>query len=78
MDNRDKQIEKMEKIIQKRDDEAMYASIAHSLYNAGYRKASEVAREIIDDFDKHGVYSKEYTDFLRREYGIKENNENED
>jgi hypothetical protein len=39
-------------------------------YNA---KAADVAREIIDDFDRHGVYSKEYTDFLRREYGVKEN-----
>ena len=34
----EKQIEEMERIIQKCDDEAMYASIAYELYNAGYRK----------------------------------------
>ena len=39
--SKDKQIEEMERIIQERDDEAMYASIADSLYEAGYRKQSE-------------------------------------
>lgn len=36
--SKEKQIEEMGKIIQKCDDEAMYASIADSLYDAGYRK----------------------------------------
>lgn len=36
--SKEKQIEEMERIIQKCDDEAMYASIADSLYDAGYRK----------------------------------------
>ena len=24
----------------------------------------------LDDFDNHGVYSKDYTDFMRKEYGV--------
>ena len=39
--SKEKQIDEMARIIQERDDEAMYASIADSLYNAGYRKQSE-------------------------------------
>ena len=50
-DKSNRQIEEMEKIIQKRDDEAMYASIAHRLYDAGYRKASEVAEEIFEEIE---------------------------
>ena len=49
---KDKQIKEMEKIIQKRDDEAMYASIAHSLYDAGYRKSTDVAEEIFAEIEK--------------------------
>ena len=30
----------------------------------------DTAKEILDDFDKHGVYSKDYTDFMRKEYGV--------
>ena len=31
---------------------------------------SEKVKEILDDFDNHGVYSKDYTDFMRKEYGV--------
>ena len=30
----------------------------------------DTAKDILDDFDKHGVYSKDYTDFMRKEYGV--------
>ena len=30
----------------------------------------KTAKEILDDFDNHGVYSKDYTDFMRKEYGV--------
>ena len=30
----------------------------------------DTAKEILEDFDKHGVYSKDYTDFMRKEYGV--------
>ena len=30
----------------------------------------DTAKEILDDFDKHCVYSKDYTDFMRKEYGV--------
>ena len=53
--NRDKQIEEMAKIIGSRAKVEVWSplktdeQLAEEIYNAGYRKASEVAREIIDD-----------------------------
>lgn len=32
----------------------------------------ETAREILQDFDNHGVYSKDYTDFMRKQFGVEE------
>lgn len=30
----------------------------------------ETAKEILQDFDNHGVYSKDYTNFMRKEFGV--------
>ena len=56
---RDKQIEEMEKIIQPIIDNCWAKDwfpngdeIAEALYNAGYRKASDVAREIFEEIEK--------------------------
>ena len=55
--NREKQIEEMtEIIIQNTEFDTMIpecAASAKAIYEAGYRKASEVAREIIDDFAEY-------------------------
>ena len=48
-----KPVEEMAKIAAKRDDTCMAASIANDLYNAGYRKASDVAREIFEEIEYH-------------------------
>lgn len=49
------QIEEMEQIIKKCDDEAMYASIAYELYNADYHKQEWISVE--DRLpEKEGVY----------------------
>ena len=57
--SREKQIEEMERIIQECDDEAMYASIADSLYDSGYRKQKEgewkiksEIHQMLDDVDE--------------------------
>ena len=52
--SRDKQIEEMTKIIW--DNPNMYdlpsaEDVAFALYDAGYRKASDVAREIFEEID---------------------------
>lgn len=61
----EKQIEEMERIIQKCDDEAMYASIADSLYNAGYRKQSE--EELVD---KIATYFEKAENWYEIKHGI--------
>ena len=53
--NRDKQIEEMAEIINKNTEfdtmwDEIYAS-ASALYDAGYRKASEVARAIFEEIE---------------------------
>ena len=45
--SRDKQIEEMSEFMT--EGARPWAEDAEALYNAGYRKASEVAREIIED-----------------------------
>ena len=54
--NKDKQIEEMAEIINKNTEfdtmwDEIYAS-ANALYDAGYRKASEVAEEIFGEIEK--------------------------
>jgi hypothetical protein len=53
--NKEKQIEEMAKIIyQNTEFDTMWNEIydsANALYNAGYRKASEVAREIFEEIE---------------------------
>ena len=48
--NRDEQIEDMARIAEEWDDECLRTTIATALYEEGYRKSTEVAREIIADF----------------------------
>ena len=54
--SREKQIEEMAKIIANANGNEQYAAYhipdATDLYNAGYRKASEVAEEIFGEIDK--------------------------
>lgn len=47
--SREKQIEEMAKVICENIDRI--DGLAEALYNAGYRKASEVAREIFEEID---------------------------
>ena len=55
--NRDKQIEEMKQIIYENTEfDTMWDEIeasAKALYNAGYRKASEVAREIFEELEQN-------------------------
>ena len=54
--SRDKQIEEMYLEFEKWDDDAdTSVSLAEWMYNAGYRKASEVAREILEEIEKNMV-----------------------
>ena len=60
---RDKQIEEMARDIKVAHDEQRYLTsdksikaISEYLYNAGYRKASDVAREAIDELERR-LYS---------------------
>lgn len=46
------QIQEIAKIAAKSDDTCRAATIAKGIYNADYRKASEVAKEIIADMRK--------------------------
>jgi hypothetical protein len=68
--NRDKQIDEMAKVMCFQADSCTVKScvqvncektwLAENLYNAGYRKASEVAREIFEEIEKitmHNVTS---------------------
>lgn len=55
----EKQIEEMSKVIEQAFDKCYYMGCdpiedvtAETLYNAGYRKASDVAREIFEEIEK--------------------------
>ena len=50
--SRDKQIEEIASIIAKNEDLCRSATIASAIYNAGYRKASDVAREIFEEIEQ--------------------------
>lgn len=30
----------------------------------------ETAKELLEDFDNHGVYSQDYTNFMRKQFGV--------
>lgn len=66
--SRVKQIEEMAKIAAKRDDTCMAASIANALYNAGYRKASDIAREI-DDLRRYIILNEDISLICKEENG---------
>lgn len=59
------------------DETTAGALAAHLHHLANYRKVylveQETAEKILQDFDRHGVYSKDYTDFMRKEYGVEVN-----
>ena len=67
--SRDKQIEEMAEAVEQARIKATDTTnsmnygfggwYAKELYNAGYRKASEVAREIFEDFTKYKVCTNE-------------------
>jgi len=60
--SREKQIEEMAEIIAKADDTCRAKTIAEALYNAGYRKQSEVVKEFVEklyaEFRMYGVTDK--------------------
>ena len=69
--SREKQIEEMEKIIQKCDDEAMYASIANKLYEAGYRKQSDIIDEFLKRLkERNKIYCVNETDLKEMNFVI--------
>lgn len=87
--DRDKQIEEMANIINEMDepnahyyDEILEQheafadcfTIAKHLYNAGYRKASEIAEEIFEKLkvDLKGYISLNYLDELKKKYAEEE------
>lgn len=57
--NRDEQVEDMVIIAEEWDDECLSTTIATALYEAGYRKASEVALEVIEDLEDRGLLNVE-------------------
>ena len=80
--NRDKQIEELAEVLweynRTRDDDAIALgeSLAEYLLDAGYRKASDVAREIFEEIEKcrvvgsYGIhcYFKDDIDELKKTY----------
>ena len=58
--SKDKQILKMQKVLSNSNivygmGEYTDIAISEAFYNAGYREASEVAREIFEELEKHTV-----------------------
>ena len=56
--SRDKQIEEMAKVLYESDNKRNVVicgveTVAEDIYNAGYRKASDVAREIFEEIEKY-------------------------
>ena len=58
-------------VVLSRDElEQMVRAKMTAINNMAIITRKETAKELLEDFDNHGVYSQDYTNFMRKQFGV--------